>query len=88
MARLEKKKRRSDTISTNLVYVGMSMAADELTDRILREPDRLRKTGISRTKWWELEKCGIAPKRRKLSARAVGWLESELDEFNESRPKV
>lgn len=64
------------------------MAEPSKCDRMLREPDRLKKTGIPRTVWWELEKHGLAPKRRKLSARAVGWLESELDDFNQSRPQA
>ncbi|MBV8548781.1 MAG: AlpA family phage regulatory protein [Alphaproteobacteria bacterium] len=53
-------------------------------DRIIREPERRKKTGLSRATWWRLERDGKAPRRRKLSANAVGWLASEIDRWRES----
>lgn len=57
-------------------------------DRIIREPERREKTGLGQTRWWQLEKAGKAPRRVQVSDRAVGWYESELDEWVASRPRV
>lgn len=46
------------------------------------------KTGLSRTTRWALEKKGLFPKRRQVSPGRVGWLESELDQWIESRSKA
>lgn len=35
-------------------------------------------TGLSRTACWRLERTGQFPRKRQLSAGAVGWLESEI----------
>ena len=50
-------------------------------DRILREPARYDKTGVSPSTWWRKEQRGEVPKRRRISANIVGWLESELDDW-------
>lgn len=47
-------------------------------DRIIRLEVVLYLTGLSRTTIWRLQRAGKFPKSRKLSARAVGWLESEI----------
>ena len=57
-------------------------------DEIVREPERQRITGLSRTTWWRHEKQGRAPRRVALSDNAVGWLRSELDEWLQSRRRV
>jgi predicted DNA-binding transcriptional regulator AlpA len=59
-----------------------------MVDRIVREIERARITGISRTSWWEGEKAGRYPRRRKIGLAAVGWLESELLAFAQSCPVV
>ena len=50
----------------------------EQRDRFVREAERKLITGLGRVTWWRLEREGLVPRRRKLSANAVGWLESEL----------
>lgn len=57
------------------------------TNRIIREPERKRLTGLSRVRTWELEKLGQFPKRRKLTpnSSSVGWLLSEINEWIQSR---
>ena len=52
-------------------------------DRFVREPERRSVTGLSRVTWWRMERKGEAPRRRRISANAVGWLESELREWME-----
>ena len=49
-----------------------------MTDRSLRLPKVLDMTGLSRTTLWRLERAGQFPQRRRLSARCVAWLESEV----------
>ena len=55
-------------------------------DRIVRESECAKLTGLSRTRRWELEQAGSFPRRRKLSERASGWLLSEIQAWVESRP--
>lgn len=57
-----------------------------MIDRLVREPERLRRTGISRTQWWRLESVDQVPRRRQISANSVGWLESELTDWIANRP--
>jgi predicted DNA-binding transcriptional regulator AlpA len=47
-------------------------------DRFTRVPEVERITGLSRTTIWRLERRNEFPRRRRLSANAVGWLESEI----------
>jgi prophage regulatory protein len=54
-------------------------------DRFIREPECRRLTGLSRTTRWHMERRGLFPARRRLSVHAVGWLESELHAWLESR---
>lgn len=49
-----------------------------MIDRYLREPECFHVTGLSRVTRWRLEKIGKFPKRKKLSANTIGWLESEI----------
>src|SRR5271169_5987160 len=50
----------------------------EITDRIIREPECERITGLSRSTRWRLERAGDFPRRRRISAGCSGWLASEL----------
>ena len=43
-------------------------------------------TGLSRTTVWRLEAQGDFPRRRQITAKRVGWLVSEVEEWAESRP--
>ena len=56
-----------------------------MEDRIVREPERARLTGLSRTTWWALERMGEVPHRRQLGPGSIGWLLSELEEWIGSR---
>jgi prophage regulatory protein len=39
------------------------------------------RTGLSRSTIWRLERQGVFPKHRRISANAVGWLEQEVNEW-------
>jgi prophage regulatory protein len=54
-------------------------------ERIVREAECKDRTGLSRVTRWRLERDGKFPKRRRISANAVGWLESELRKWIASR---
>jgi prophage regulatory protein len=49
--------------------------------QIVREPERLRMTGVSRVQFWRLERDGKAPARVPLGPNSVGWLKHELEEW-------
>ncbi|MEP7247853.1 MAG: AlpA family transcriptional regulator [Gammaproteobacteria bacterium] len=43
-------------------------------------------TGLSRMTIWRLERAGGFPQPRQLGARSVAWLQSEVEQWIESRP--
>jgi prophage regulatory protein len=53
--------------------------------RMLREEQVRDLTGLSRSTRWRLERRGEFPKRVTLTARCVGWLESEVAAWLEKR---
>jgi len=57
-------------------------------DRLLRQAEVMRMTGLSRTAIWDMERRGEFPRRRRVGARTVAWLESELVEWMRTRPVV
>ncbi|MCU7833680.1 MAG: AlpA family phage regulatory protein [gamma proteobacterium symbiont of Taylorina sp.] len=52
---------------------------------IYRKPYLRKLTGLSDSTIWRLEKKGDFPKRRKITARLVGWLKTEVDAWIENR---
>ncbi|HIB44236.1 MAG TPA: AlpA family phage regulatory protein [Nitrospina sp.] len=42
---------------------------------------------MSKVTIWRMEKSGAFPKRINLTNRRVGWIESEILDWLESRPK-
>lgn len=56
-------------------------------ERILRKKEVLQRIGISNASLYRLIAKGEFPRQRYLSSggRAVGWLESEIDEWVNSR---
>jgi prophage regulatory protein len=57
----------------------MILDTDGSVDRMLRLPEVVRRTGLSKRSIYRLEASDSFPSRRKLGLRAVGWLESEVD---------
>ena len=54
-------------------------------DRFIRDQECSEITGLSRTTRWRLEKKGMFPPRRQISANAVAWLESEVRDWMASK---
>jgi len=52
---------------------------------ILRLPDVVRETGLSRSTVWQHSKRGLLPRPVKLTARTVGWPASEIAAVNAAR---
>ena len=50
----------------------------EGAERFVREFERERMTGLSRSAWFQLERKGQAPKRIRINARTVAWRLSDL----------
>ena len=50
-------------------------------DRVMRLSEVKRITGLSRTTIWEMERAGRFPKHIRLTAKAIGWLESQIAEW-------
>ena len=55
--------------------------------RVLNVRDVVSMTGLSKVTIWRKEKSGAFPKRINLTPRRVGWIESEIIGWLESRPK-
>jgi prophage regulatory protein len=45
---------------------------------LLRLPAVIERTGLSRSTIWRLEHAGKFPRRRRVSANVVAWLEIEV----------
>lgn len=56
--------------------------------KILSYKEVVKRTGLSRVTIWRLEKSGKFPQRKQLSQRRVGWVESEINEWLEGRPRI
>lgn len=62
--------------------------SQQISERVIREEECRRLTGICRTTRYMMEKEGKFPARRKLGGRAIGWLLSEVSEWQQSRCKA
>jgi len=59
-----------------------------MNDHVLRVPDVVKKTGLSRGTIWRMEKQGKFPSRVKLTDYAIGYRNSEVETWLTNRPKV
>ena len=57
-------------------------------DRVIRLTEVQQITGISRASIWRLEKKGLFPSRRRLSGRAIGWSEKDVQRWLATLPSV
>ena len=58
----------------------------QMTNAVLiRRKEVLARVALSRSSLYGLMKSGKFPKSIKISARAVGWLESDIDSFIASK---
>ena len=59
-----------------------------MQDRVIRGTEIIHKTGLSLSTIWRLERDGTFPRRRSLGPQAIGWLESEVNDWLQSREPV
>jgi prophage regulatory protein len=59
----------------------MKTQSEKKPVRILRAPALHEKIGLKKSQIQKLESRGQFPKRIKISERASGWIESEIDEW-------
>jgi prophage regulatory protein len=65
-----------------------ALTLQESDDRLIRDAECERLSGLSRTTRWRLERRGRFPRRRQISDNAVGWLLSEILAWRKSlKPK-
>jgi prophage regulatory protein len=57
-------------------------------ERYIRAPELTLKAGLSLSTIWRLEQNGEFPLRRALGPNSVGWLESEVNNWLQSRRPV
>lgn len=57
------------------------MKRESTAPRIIRLPEVLRRTGVSRTTIWDLMRKGDFPASIQLTKTRVGWVEAEVDEW-------
>jgi prophage regulatory protein len=57
----------------------------DTSNRILRLPEVMEKTGVRRSSVYAWMKDGSFPKQIKMGMRASGWIEREIDEWIERR---
>ena len=54
--------------------------------QIIRPKELAELLSISTVTLWRMEKRGELPKRKQISSRTVGWLESDIKEWLDNRP--
>ena len=57
-------------------------------NRIIRLPEVIKMTGLRRTSILSFAKDGSFPKPFKIGVKAVGWLESDINNWIEDRSKI
>jgi len=70
------------------IHMSKVKSSQDQFDRIIREEECRRLTGICRTTRYMMERKGVFPARRQLGARSVGWLLSEVNDWLDRQPKA
>ena len=56
-----------------------------MKNRVIRLPDVIKQTGLSRSTIYDYIKTGMFPKQIKLGIRAVGWYEDDIEKWLQVR---
>ena len=57
-------------------------------NRVLRLREVEQRIGLKRSTIYEMVQAGMLPKPRNLGRRAIGWLETDIEDWIHSRPQV
>ena len=60
-------------------------ATERTGKRLLRMPEVCRQTGLGKSSIYSMIQSGLFPAPKRLGARAVAWLQSEVDAWIQSR---
>ena len=66
----------------------IALPPEELQMGILRPPRVQALTGLSRSTIWRMVKDGSFPRPVRLGMRSIGWRESDVMHWLETRPTV
>ena len=58
-----------------------------MNDPMLRPPEVMARTGLSRTTIWRKVKAGSFPAPLVLSENSIGWTAQSIEDWLESRPR-
>jgi len=50
-------------------------------NRIIRKPELFSRLGLSDATIWRMEKSGKFPRRIQIGGKAVGWFDTEIDNW-------
>jgi len=50
-------------------------------ERVVRKPELFSRIGLCDVTIWRMEKAGKFPKRITIGSNAVGWLNSEIEDW-------
>jgi len=70
---------------TKSLQIALDQKRGAVSNRILRMSELKIRIGLSRSTIYEFQKSGDFPRSVSLGVRAVGWLESDVDAWVESR---
>ncbi len=58
-----------------------------MTDHMLRPPEVMARTGLSRTTIWRRVRAGTFPAPSELGQNSIGWPEHSISSWLASRPR-
>ncbi len=58
-----------------------------MSDPMLRPPEVMARTGLSRTTIWRRVRAGTFPAPTELGQNSIGWPASEISAWLENRPR-
>lgn len=70
---------------TSTLQIALNRKRVNVSNRILRMADLKVRIGLSRSTIYEFQNCGQFPRSISLGSRAVGWLESDIEAWLQSR---
>lgn len=55
------------------------------TERLIRKPELMSMIGLSDATIWRMERAGKFPRRVQIGGNSVGWLQSEVNDWLQSK---
>ena len=58
-----------------------------MADHMLRPPEVMARTGLSRTTIWRRVRAGTFPAPHELGVNSIGWTSQSIEDWLKSRPR-